>query len=183
MIGSWVTSGEFPSKYSKCCFHRCIRSCWLVAFSIAFTVFFLLTSFIICYAILDCLSSLSLLFDHTHICIHTHTHTHIYIYIWWLSIGSDDDVCVLHHVNERGGGSAVPTKRYIVLNSGTLEVSCDHCRGCFAVSLFGSSEFLASSLFEVGSSFVNQALPFWSVHGISSRSLGLMWHHWRLALT
>ena len=49
-----------------------------------------------------------------------------------------------------------------------LEVSCcDHCRGCSAVSLSGGSEFLASSLFEVGSSFVNQASPFWSVHVIS----------------
>ena len=46
---------------------------------------------------------------------------------------------------------------------GVLEVSCcDHCWGCSAVSLSGSSEFLASSLFEVG-----------------SRSLGLMWHHKR----
>ena len=53
---------------------------------------------------------------------------------------------------------------------GALEVSCcDHCRGCSAVCvcLSGSSEFLASSLFEVGSSSVNRALPFWSVHGIS----------------
>ena len=33
--------------------------------------------------------------------------------------------------------------------------------------LCGSSEFLASSLFKVGSSSVNWALPFWSVHGIS----------------
>ena len=51
---------------------------------------------------------------------------------------------------------------------GALEVSCcDHCRGCSAVSLSGSSEFLASSLFEFGSSFVNQATPFCSIHGIS----------------
>ena len=35
------------------------------------------------------------------------------------------------------------------------------------MSLSGSSEFLASSLFKVGSSSVNRALPFWSVHGIS----------------
>ena len=34
------------------------------------------------------------------------------------------------------------------------------------MSLSGSSEFLASSLFEVGSSSVNRASPFWSVHGI-----------------
>ena len=33
--------------------------------------------------------------------------------------------------------------------------------------LSGSSEFLVSSLFEVRSSFVNQASPFWSVYGIS----------------
>ena len=51
---------------------------------------------------------------------------------------------------------------------GELEVSCrDHCRGCSAVSLSGSSEFLASSRFKVGSSSVNRAFPFWSVHGIS----------------
>ena len=44
--------------YLKCCFHRCIRSCWLVAFSSTLAVLFLLlTSFIICHAILDCLSS------------------------------------------------------------------------------------------------------------------------------
>ena len=51
---------------------------------------------------------------------------------------------------------------------GALGVSCcDHSRGCSVVSLSGSSEFLASSLFEVGSSSVNRASPFWSVHGIS----------------
>ena len=51
---------------------------------------------------------------------------------------------------------------------GALEVSCcDHCRGCSALSLCGSSEFLASSLFEVGSNSVNRASPFWSIHGIS----------------
>ena len=35
-IGSCVTLGWFPSKFSKCCFHRCILSCWLVSFSLAF---------------------------------------------------------------------------------------------------------------------------------------------------
>ena len=58
VIGSCVTFGGFLSKFLKCCFHRCICSCWLVVFSLAFTVFFLLlTSFTICHAILDCLSS------------------------------------------------------------------------------------------------------------------------------
>ena len=58
VIGSCVTFGGFLSKFSKCCFHRCIRSCWLVAFSSAFTVLFLrLPSFIVCPGILDCLSS------------------------------------------------------------------------------------------------------------------------------
>ena len=58
MIVSCVTFGRFPSKFSKCCFHRCVQSCWLVVFNLAFAVLFLLlTSFTICYAILDCLSS------------------------------------------------------------------------------------------------------------------------------
>ena len=57
-IGSCVTLGGFPSKFLKYCFQRCIRSCWLVAFSSAFAVLFLLhTSFTVCHAILDCLSS------------------------------------------------------------------------------------------------------------------------------
>ena len=57
VIGSWVIFRGFPSKFSKCCFHRCIRSSWLVAFSLAFAVLFLLlTLFTVCYAILDCLS-------------------------------------------------------------------------------------------------------------------------------
>ena len=58
VIGSYVTFGGFPNKFSKCYFHRYIRSCWLVAFSLAFVVlFFLLTSFTVCHAILDYLSS------------------------------------------------------------------------------------------------------------------------------
>ena len=40
---------------------------------------------------------------------------------------------------------------------GALEVSSYHCRGCSAVSLSGSIDFQASSLFEVGSSSVNRA--------------------------
>ena len=42
-------------KFLKCSFHRCICSSWLAAFSLALAVVFLL--FIICHAILDCLSS------------------------------------------------------------------------------------------------------------------------------
>ena len=58
VTGSCVTFRGFPSKFSKCCFYRCIRSCWLVAFSLAFAVLFLLlTSFTVCHAILDCLFS------------------------------------------------------------------------------------------------------------------------------
>ena len=58
VIGSCVTFGGFPSKFSKCCFHRFIRSCWLVAFSLALAVLFLLlTSLTVCHAIQDCLSS------------------------------------------------------------------------------------------------------------------------------
>ena len=58
MIGSCVTFKGFPSKFPKCCFHGCIRSSWLVAFSWAFEVLFLLLIlFTVCYVILDCLSS------------------------------------------------------------------------------------------------------------------------------
>ena len=56
---SCLTIGGFPSKFSKCWFHRCICSCWLVAFNLALAVpFLLLTLFIVCHAILDCLSSI-----------------------------------------------------------------------------------------------------------------------------
>ena len=58
VIGSCVIFGGFPSKFSKCCFHSFILSYWFAAFSFALAVFFLLlTSFIVCQAILDCLSS------------------------------------------------------------------------------------------------------------------------------
>ena len=58
VIGSCVIFGWFPTKFSNCCFHSFIFSYWFAAFSFAFAVFFLLlTSFIVCQAILDCLSS------------------------------------------------------------------------------------------------------------------------------
>ena len=54
VIGSCVTFSGFPSRFLKCFFHRCIRSCWFVASSLALAVFFLLfTLFIVCHAILD----------------------------------------------------------------------------------------------------------------------------------
>ena len=57
VIGSCVTFGGFPSRFSKCCFHSFILS-WFAAFNFALVVLFLLlTSFIVCQAILDCLSS------------------------------------------------------------------------------------------------------------------------------
>ena len=52
VIGSYVIFGGFPSKFSKCCFHSFILSCWFAA-----VFFLLLTSFIVSQAILDCLSS------------------------------------------------------------------------------------------------------------------------------
>ena len=58
VIGSCVTFGGFPRRFSKCCFHSFILSCWFAAFNFALDVLFLLlTSFIVCQAILDCLSS------------------------------------------------------------------------------------------------------------------------------
>ena len=58
VIGSFVTFSGFPSRFSKCCFHSFTLSCWFAAFNFALAVIFLLlTSFIVCQAILDCLSS------------------------------------------------------------------------------------------------------------------------------
>ena len=57
VIVSCVTFGGFPSRFSKCCFHSFILSCWFSAFSFALTVLFLqITSFIVFQAILDDLS-------------------------------------------------------------------------------------------------------------------------------
>ena len=72
VIGSCVTFGGFSSKFSKCCFHTCIRSSWLVVFSLAFVMLFLLlTSFIVYYAILDCLSSIESLILLTWFCMYS----------------------------------------------------------------------------------------------------------------
>ena len=58
VIHSWVIFGGLPSKCSKCCFHRCICSSWLAAFSLTLAVLFLLhTSFTVYNAIQDCQSS------------------------------------------------------------------------------------------------------------------------------
>ena len=59
VTGSCVIFAGFPSGFSKCCCHSFILSCWFAAFSFSLAVFFLqLTSFIVCQAILDCLSSI-----------------------------------------------------------------------------------------------------------------------------
>ena len=58
VIGSCVTFGGLPSRFLKCCFYSFILSCWFAAFGFALVVLFrLLTLFIVCQAILDCLSS------------------------------------------------------------------------------------------------------------------------------
>ena len=72
VTGSCVTFGGFPSKFSKCCFHRCICSFWMVAFSLAFAELFLLfTSFIVFHAILDYLSSTESLILSIWFCMHS----------------------------------------------------------------------------------------------------------------
>ena len=73
VIGSCIMFGGLASRFSKC-FHSFILSCWFAAFSFALAVLFLpLTSFIVCQAILDCLSSaesliLSILFCMNSVC-------------------------------------------------------------------------------------------------------------------
>ena len=58
VIGSCVTFSGFRSRFWKCCFYSFILSCWCIAFGLPLAVLFLLfTSFIVCHAILDRLSS------------------------------------------------------------------------------------------------------------------------------
>ena len=58
VIGSYVMFGGLASRFSKCCFHGLILPCWFAAFSFTLAVLFIpLTLFIVCQAILDCLSS------------------------------------------------------------------------------------------------------------------------------
>ena len=67
VIGSCETFGRFPSRFWKCCFYSFIRSCWFVALAV---LFLLLTSFIVCRAILDCLySTESLILSFAFVCI------------------------------------------------------------------------------------------------------------------
>ena len=74
LIGSCVTFGGLASSFSKCYFYSFILSCWFAAFSFALAVLFRpFTSFIVCQAILDCLSStesliLSILFCMNSVC-------------------------------------------------------------------------------------------------------------------
>ena len=50
VIGSCVIFGGFPSKFSKCCFHSFILSCWFVALSFALVVLPLYNlQWLICY--------------------------------------------------------------------------------------------------------------------------------------
>ena len=84
VIGSCVTFGGFSSNFSKCCFHSFILSCWFATFSFALTVLsLLLTSFIVCQVILDCLSStesliLSIWFCMYSVCSFIHMPTNWY---------------------------------------------------------------------------------------------------------
>ena len=53
-----VTLGDFLSRFLKYSFHICICSSWLAAFSFSLEEpFLLITSFTVCHAIHDCLSS------------------------------------------------------------------------------------------------------------------------------
>ena len=72
VICSCVTFGVFPSRFSKCCFHSFILSCWFVAFNLALAVLFLLlTTFIVYHAILDCLYSTESLILSIWFCIYS----------------------------------------------------------------------------------------------------------------
>ena len=93
---------------------------------------------------------------------------YIYIYIYILVVvhRSEDDVCILQLIYEHGDGSAAPAPAQSLEQwrhwKSVVVITAEAALWC----LSGSSEFLASSLFEVGSSNVNWASPFWSVLGI-----------------
>ena len=58
VIGLSLTLRKFPSKFLKCFFYYCIIPSWLATFSFTLEVLFLpLTSFIVCHANYDYLSS------------------------------------------------------------------------------------------------------------------------------
>ena len=58
IFGLSVTLREFPSRFLKCSFYICIRSTRLADFSLALkALLLLLTSFTVCHAIWDCLST------------------------------------------------------------------------------------------------------------------------------
>ena len=70
--GSSETFGGFSSKFSKYCFHRCIRSSWMAALSLAHAVLFLLfPSFTVCHAVLDCISLTESLILSIWFCMHS----------------------------------------------------------------------------------------------------------------
>ena len=61
-IGSSVNFGDFPSRFLKCTFLKCIRSSWLAAFSLNLAVLvFFLTSFTAYSAIIYYLSLILLI--------------------------------------------------------------------------------------------------------------------------
>ena len=85
VIASCVIFGGFPSRISKCCLHGFILSCWFAAFSFSLAVFFLLlTSFIVCQAILDCLSSTESLI--------------LSLWFWMYSVCSFIYICLLIYI-------------------------------------------------------------------------------------
>ena len=58
VIGSSISLEDFPNRFLKCSYYIYIRTSWVAAFNLALAVLFLqLTSFTVCHAILDCLSS------------------------------------------------------------------------------------------------------------------------------
>ena len=62
MMNSSVTLGDFPGRFLKCSFLKCICSSWLAIFSLALAVLFLLlASFTICHAFRDWIFSIEFL--------------------------------------------------------------------------------------------------------------------------
>ena len=77
-----------------------------------------------------------------------------------------------------------PSLEALSWTMGALEVSCcDHCRGCSAVSLPQEVSFWHRASSKLAAALWTETRHFGLSMAYPSRSLGLMWHHLRLALT
>ena len=87
--------------------------------------------------------------------------------LWWLSIGSDDDICVLRLIYEHGGGSTAPGQIH------SLE-QCGHWKSVFVIT--GEAALRCLSLWQQWVSIIK---PLRSCQQLCEPSLAILvcpWH-------